>query len=728
MAAALVADPVLGALNEAWSDVPVTAGYNIVYSIGASSFHIQSSDAGHLSVRPLAVEEVKSALAEAGTHIAIDDEETAYTALLGDGLAAALNSRKMRVEGDGSQLRALVLEMKDSSTPVQAKINAATAAKGIPGLGQLVKPQAAKDRLMLPDGVTSVVVQDDGSPALGPRCLRMWDMLYFSTWNTPFGNVGQCAYNPANIILDRLAWQERQTQVRPFSGTLMWGGVAGIGMRWKAFGSQDMMILEGMSDLMVTVDEAQTVLRVLLTRLQDGPEWIAAAPVDEATRAFVLSDFPKAGDGPAFMAESYRWAWDSRLEHFVWKQADKPELDKEPVDPVSQELDGESQACARVRAAREQWLRARAGESAQEEEKAVADYQSCLREVETWSAKNSRRLGSPVLDICKEARQEMDAILECPFVIGGSWDDWQVHDLSTWSVTEDCYTLEIELGPKGAEQFQVQPGRSKRWRQVISMPNFMRKWSLQGAPGDRFRVRVYAAMDGAVEKVTTEMVKPKAPVAAAKDEDVSQQKASGSARAEGVESGNMVSSNIGLDKAISLSHPGMKEKARMAMIEKLAQVEIYSLLELSWSLESSGAEDLDAKLRQAGEKDFSIRSIRKLCEEVCKQLCPPESSSPSGNDASENATPAAETSQRASGTPAAGSANGNVQVVVRNLTRGGSIAVSVAPTATVLEVRKAVMAEVGETNIAKVKIVEKLDRGTKMIADSERLGDRRELS
>eukprot|EP00971_Amphidinium_carterae_P235639 4676197-Amphidinium_carterae.1 len=353
--------------------------------------------------------------------------------------------------------------MQSSSTQVQAEVDATTSKLGLASLSSVQKPAAASihDRVMLPDGVTSVAIRVDQA-ANDPvtRCLRLWDSLFFSTFTTMTGNVGQGPYNPANGCLDSLAKTARQTSARPHAATLMWGGVAGVGMRWKAFGSQDAMILSGQTEMMISVEEAGTILRTLLTRVQDIPDWMAASPLDAQAQAYYgLTGTPPAGEGPAL---ADRWTWDPKLEHFVWKPADQ--VDKVP----HAEIESEDQQCRRLRSARDTWLKSRKGDSQELEEQASDAYETTIREVEKWAREHSCNL-----NICREARQEMAAIAECPFVIGGTWDGWQVHDLSTWNSTEECYTLDIGVGQRGSEQFQVQPGRCKRGLRSASFPTFL---------------------------------------------------------------------------------------------------------------------------------------------------------------------------------------------------------------------------------------------------------------
>jgi len=74
-----------------------------------------------------------------------------------------------------------------------------------------------------------------------------------------------------------------------------------------------------------------------------------------------------------------------------------------------------------------------------------------------------------------------------------------------------------------------------------------------------------------------------------------------------------------------------------------------------------------------------------------------------------------------------GKAEAGPKVTVTHLTKGGSLDFSIPETATILELRKAVMAKLSETNMNKVKIVTQEAKGTKMIPDSEVIGKRTEF-
>jgi hypothetical protein len=101
-------------------------------------------------------------------------------------------------------------------------------------------------------------------------------MIQFSA--LPTANMGQGNYYAACAMLDKMTIFERPELE---SVTFMWGAVTNIGMRLKAFGSQDFMNYnpEGST----TVDEARSIFALIGT-FHDVPEWIHEQMMDPESR------------------------------------------------------------------------------------------------------------------------------------------------------------------------------------------------------------------------------------------------------------------------------------------------------------------------------------------------------------------------------------------------------------------------------------------------------------
>eukprot|EP00971_Amphidinium_carterae_P341333 6480092-Amphidinium_carterae.1 len=128
---------------------------------------------------------------------------------------------------------------------------------------------------------------------------RLWQWIHFSAASSFFGNTGQTNYTAANCILDTLTWHARTAQAIVQPTTYMWGAVTGLGMRLKAFGSQD-QLLQSDEDVLMTADDASICLRVLITK-QDPPEWVNGSLLGAYVRALWIGATPPAGEGPAFV-------------------------------------------------------------------------------------------------------------------------------------------------------------------------------------------------------------------------------------------------------------------------------------------------------------------------------------------------------------------------------------------------------------------------------------------
>lgn len=119
--------------------------------------------------------------------------------------------------------------------------------------------------------------------------LQLTKLVFFSGMGTISPNIGQANYFAANCILDRITDRPRPTIE---ATTLMWGGMGQIGMRLKAFGSQD--VLNAAPENLLTIYQARQILKMVCGRF-DVPDWLSGAAMDENGRGFFLT--PTAGFG-----------------------------------------------------------------------------------------------------------------------------------------------------------------------------------------------------------------------------------------------------------------------------------------------------------------------------------------------------------------------------------------------------------------------------------------------
>lgn len=100
-------------------------------------------------------------------------------------------------------------------------------------------------------------------------------------------NIGQANYCAANGFLDKMPQYQRP---EVDSVALMWGAVGGIGMRWKAFASED--FLNDVPDALLSIEECGKVLHCCAVYIFP-PEWFCAQKYDDNNRKAYLT--PTAG-------------------------------------------------------------------------------------------------------------------------------------------------------------------------------------------------------------------------------------------------------------------------------------------------------------------------------------------------------------------------------------------------------------------------------------------------
>lgn len=109
-------------------------------------------------------------------------------------------------------------------------------------------------------------------------CEKIQKYVVFTAMSTFTPNMGQSNYIAANAWLDKVVGYSR-----PECDTiaLSWGTVGGMGMRWKAFASQDFM--NATPDLLLSIPDSCKILNLVTTRM-GTPEWMAANFFDEGQR------------------------------------------------------------------------------------------------------------------------------------------------------------------------------------------------------------------------------------------------------------------------------------------------------------------------------------------------------------------------------------------------------------------------------------------------------------
>lgn len=155
--------------------------------------------------------------------------------------------------------------------------------------------------------------------------MKLQKTVYFTAMSTMTANMGQANYIAANAYMDKIpAFQRPEVD----AVGLMWGAVGGIGMRWKAFASED--VLNKTPEALLTIPDSSKVLHCACCTISP-PEWFSASHFDEVTRGYYLSQ--TAGQIKLELSENTASAesWEKQIEADRKALEDLPTIDRRPV-------------------------------------------------------------------------------------------------------------------------------------------------------------------------------------------------------------------------------------------------------------------------------------------------------------------------------------------------------------------------------------------------------------
>jgi len=444
----------LTALNQAFAGIRVSEGYDVLYNAAGTCYRL-TSPTGHLVVEEVKESDLAAVLAETGTRLVFRDDVSALKAKSADAVAELLLQRKLEVQGDGGQLRALKLELEPYYQGLQREVDQQAKSLGIAADSESVQSfleeVAATERATRTDG--------NGVPGFVPAAMvrRMvggeevveyamvsdkymkqpnlkW--LMFSAFSTSMGNVGQSNYSSANIFMEGVTYHKRTATPFHSACTMQWGVVGGIGMRVKAFGSQDIMVNTVAESEYLTLEDSRRILATMLTtRL--NIENVLANVMDAATRAAILAQTPTPGEGPALSTPDASLA-DGRREK-------SPQEESQPAPPQPTQST-ESPSGAQTGPVNEEATAAESG---------------------------------PV------------------HLIAGTWDDWVAHAME-WDAAQGCLVYKVCIDQPGPAGFQVVRGSSdKHQAKTRRLRSTKPAYTIQRAvAGELLEVRVFLKEGG----------------------------------------------------------------------------------------------------------------------------------------------------------------------------------------------------------------------------------------
>ena len=155
--------------------------------------------------------------------------------------------------------------------------------------------------------------------------MKLTKTVYFTAMSTMTANMGQANYISANAYMDKIP-QFQRPEVDAVG--LMWGAVGGIGMRWKAFASED--VLNKTPEALLTIPDSSKVLHVACCTVMP-PEWFSASHFDEITRGYYLSQ--TAGQVKLELSEvtAAAQSYEKQVENDRKALEDLPTIDRRPV-------------------------------------------------------------------------------------------------------------------------------------------------------------------------------------------------------------------------------------------------------------------------------------------------------------------------------------------------------------------------------------------------------------
>merc|ERR1719327_1532139 len=342
------------------------------------------------------------------------------------------------------------------------------------------------------------------------------------------GNVGQSNYCAANALLDAMTFSMKQAGPLDFNPmTLMWGAVAGLGMRWKAFGEKDVLLqAENSAEIMLDWREAKEVLTMMIIGV--GPEWVMANKADEITRQYMTAPNPsilgkasdpwRLGKGGGELSRDASW-------EYLHSGAESP--DEIATIPSSasrdwQRLRHPKTNGSRIRprsASKNAWLfeGRRVQTYGLERSPHMNNIKGTLiAEVEEgrWQIRldgdhgekkvgiqNLMTLtGKPLLEYAGHPNAgEPGAVRPLEeYCIAGTWDDWLPHDMD-WDSSQLCFVYDMNATTNAETSFAICRGKagSKKWK-----TRGQNTWIIQrDNMRDRYQIRLFINAGGSVKKV-----------------------------------------------------------------------------------------------------------------------------------------------------------------------------------------------------------------------------------
>mmetsp|Transcript_43938 Transcript_43938/g.80290 ORF Transcript_43938/g.80290 Transcript_43938/m.80290 type:complete len:444 (+) Transcript_43938:178-1509(+) len=295
-------------LNEVLADVRVSSGYDILYGSPSTCFRFTSAQ-GYLQAEEIEVAAVQPHLSQCSTRVIFTEEDDVLKAGDVSSVESLFINRRVQIQGDGGQLRALQKELEPHRQRLQAQLESRADALGIDtaeGTLKLWSQEPQSTAALVPGLVAGVLLMTTRRDGMRQPVVAAYqdayvkkslaNLIMFSAASTMWGSMGQSNYTAANFVMEQVAFQSRIARHSYDITAILWGVIGGLGMRFKAFGSMDFGLAAG-EDTYLTLDDSMRCLRGLLG-VESPPENVCSFVMDNATRAF-WGFPPVKGEGPA---------------------------------------------------------------------------------------------------------------------------------------------------------------------------------------------------------------------------------------------------------------------------------------------------------------------------------------------------------------------------------------------------------------------------------------------
>mmetsp|Transcript_17613 Transcript_17613/g.40752 ORF Transcript_17613/g.40752 Transcript_17613/m.40752 type:complete len:443 (-) Transcript_17613:82-1410(-) len=305
----MATDPsMLQVLNEVLANVRISSGYDFLYGSHSSCFRFSSTQ-GYLQAEEIDVAAAKQHLSECSTRVLFNSEDDALKASEASAVESLFVNRRVQIQGDGAQLRALQKELEPHQQRLQAQLQSRAQDLGIDTAEtalKLLSQEPSNTSSLVPGLIAGVLLMTTaGTGTMQPMVVAYQDayvkkslekFIMFSAASTMWGSMGQSTYTAANYVMEQVAFQSRIARHTYDITCILWGVIGGLGMRLKAFGSMDFGLAAG-EDTYLTLDDSMRCLRGVLG-VDSPPENVCSFVMDDATRAF-HGFRPVKGEGPA---------------------------------------------------------------------------------------------------------------------------------------------------------------------------------------------------------------------------------------------------------------------------------------------------------------------------------------------------------------------------------------------------------------------------------------------